>query len=66
MYQHWDSIDRRSQEFGNYQLGYAVIATTDNTEHATVWANEAATLVQNNPDKFEYVSAPNYWKGIDY
>jgi hypothetical protein len=66
VYQHWDSIDRRSQEFENYQLGYAVISNTENTGHATVWADEAASLVQNNPDRFEYVSAPNYWKGIDY
>jgi hypothetical protein len=66
VYQHWDSIDRRSQEFENYQLGYAVISNTENTGHATVWADQAASLVQNNPDRFEYVSAPNYWKGIDY
>jgi hypothetical protein len=66
VYQHWDSIDRRSQEFGNYQLGYAVVSTTDNTAHGTLWADDAAALVQNNPDRYEYVSAPNYWKGIDY
>ena len=66
VYQHWDSIDRRSQEFGNYQLGYAVVSTTDNSAHGTLWADDAANLVQNNPDKFEYVSAPNYWKGVDY
>jgi hypothetical protein len=66
VYQHWDSIDKRSQEFENYQLGYAVISDTQNTAHATMWSDDAALLVQNNPDKFEYVSAPNYWKGIDY
>lgn len=66
VYQHWDSIDKRSQEFENYQLGYAVISDTQNTAHATMCSDDAALLVQNNPDKFEYVSAPNYWKGIDY
>jgi hypothetical protein len=66
VYQHWDSMDRRSQEFGNYQLGYAVVSTTDNTAHGTLWADDAAALVQSNPDRYEYVSAPNYWKGIDY
>jgi hypothetical protein len=66
VYQHWDSIDRRSQEFGNYQLGYAVVADTGNNAHGTLWADDAAALVQSNPDKYEYVSAPNYWKGIDY
>lgn len=25
VYQHWDDIDRRSQSFSNYQLGYSVI-----------------------------------------
>ena len=66
VYQHWDNIDRRSQEFSNYQLGNAVIATTDNSAHGTFTQDEAAWLVQQNPDKFEFVSAPNYWKGIDY
>jgi hypothetical protein len=66
VYQHWDSNDKRSQEFGNYQLGYAVVSDTGNNAHGTLWADDAAALVQSNPDKFEYVSAPNYWKGIDY
>lgn len=66
VYQHWDSMDKRSQEFENYQLGYAVISDTENTAHGTMWADDAAALVQSNPDRFEFVSAPNYWKGIDY
>jgi hypothetical protein len=66
VYQHWDSMDKRSQEFGNYQLGYAVVSDNQNTAHGTLWADDAAALVQSNPDRFEYVSAPNYWKGIDY
>lgn len=63
---HWDAIDRRSQEFENYQLGYAVVSDTQNTAHGTLWADDAARLVQSNPDRFEYVSSPNYWKGVDY
>jgi len=66
VYQHWDSMDKRSQEFGNYQLGYAVVSDTGNNAHGTLWADDAAALVQSNPNRFEYVSAPNYWKGIDY
>ena len=66
VYQHWDSMDKRSQEFENYQLGYAVVSDTQNTAHGTLWADDAAALVESNPDRFEYVSAPNYWKGIDY
>jgi hypothetical protein len=63
---HWDAMDKRSQEFENYQLGYAVVADTQNTAHGTMWADDAARLVQSNPDPFEYVNAPNYWKGVDY
>jgi hypothetical protein len=66
VYQHWDDLDKRSQEFGNYQLGYSVIATTDNKYHGTFWNQDADALVESNPDKFEYVNAPNYWKGVDY
>lgn len=66
VYKHWDDIDKRSQEFENYQLGNAVISTTDHSAHGTFDSDEAAALVQQNPDKYEYVSAPNYWKGIDY
>jgi hypothetical protein len=66
VYRHWDSIDRRSQEFENYQLGYAVIGTTDNKYHATMYQDDAALLVQQNPDKYEMVAAPDYWKGKDY
>jgi hypothetical protein len=66
VYSRWDSQDKRSQEFENYQLGYSVISTTDNSAHGTFWNEDADALVKSNPDKFEYVNAPNYWKGIDY
>jgi hypothetical protein len=66
VYKHWDDNDKRSQEFENYQLGYSVIATTDNKYHGTFWNEDADALVKSNPDKFEYVNAPNYWKDIDY
>jgi hypothetical protein len=66
VYSRWDSADKRSQEFENYQLDYAVISNADHSAHGTVDADDAAYLVQQYPDKYEYVSAPNYWKGIDY
>lgn len=66
VYQHWDSLDKRSQEFENYQLGYSVISDTQNNAHGTFWNDDAAALVKSNPNQFEYVNAPNYWKGIDY
>jgi len=66
VYKHWDDIDKRSQEFENYQLGFSVVSDTQNDMHATLWNDDAEALVKNNPDRFEYVSAPNYWKGVDY
>jgi hypothetical protein len=66
VYTHWDNIDKRSQEFENYQLGYSVISDTEHTAHGTFWNEDADALVKNHPDRFEYVSAPDYWKGIDY
>jgi hypothetical protein len=66
VYQHWDSMDKRSQEFENYQLGYTVIADTQGNAHGTFWNADADALVKSNPNQYEYVSAPNYWKGIDY
>jgi hypothetical protein len=66
VYQHWDNLDKRSKEFSNYQLGYSVIRDVDNNYHGTFWIEDAALLVQSNPDRFEYVNAPDFWKGVDY
>ncbi len=66
VYSRWDSQDKRSQEFENYQLGYSVIADTQNNAHGTFWNEDADAIVKSNPNKFEYVNAPNYWQGIDY
>ena len=66
VYQRWDSMDRRSQEFSNYQLGYSVIQDNDKNTHGTVWNDDANLLVKTDPNRFEYVNAPNYWNGIDY
>jgi hypothetical protein len=66
VYQHWDSMDRRSQEFENYQLGYSVILDNQGNAHGTFWNADADALVKSDPNRYEYVNAPNYWKGIDY
>jgi hypothetical protein len=66
VYARWDNNDKHSQEFENYQLGMSVISDTQNTAHGRLWNEDAAALVQANPDRFQYVSAPDYWKGIDY
>jgi hypothetical protein len=66
VYQHWDSMDRRSQEFSNYQLGYSVVQDNNDNAHGTLWNQDADALVKQDPQRFEYVNAPNFWKGIDY
>lgn len=66
VYARWDNNDKHSQEFENYQLGMSVISDVGNNAHGTLWDQDAAALVQANPDRFQYVSAPDYWKGIDY
>ena len=45
---------------------FAYVINQGNNAHGTLWADDAAALVKSNPNQFEYVSAPNYWKGIDY
>lgn len=65
-YRHWDSLDRRSQEFENYQLDYTVIQDNSGPAHGTFWNADADALVKSDPNRYEYVNAPNYWKGIDY
>jgi len=66
VYQHWDDMDRRSQEFSNYQLGYSVISDVQNNAHGTFWNSDADAIVRSDPQRYEYVNAPDYWKGIDY
>lgn len=66
VYQRWDDMDRRSQEFSNYQLGYSVLNDVQNNAHGTFWNEDADAIVRSNPQRYEYVNAPDYWKGIDY
>jgi hypothetical protein len=66
VYQRWDDQDKRSKEFENYQLGYTVVKDTPNNAHGTLWNEDADRLVKQDPQRFEYVNAPDFWKGIDY
>ena len=34
--------------------------------HGTVWNSTADALVKANPNRYEIVNAPNFWKGWDY
>lgn len=62
----WDSQDKRNQAFSNYLLDQSVIRDNENNAHGTLWNQAAESLVHSNPDRFEYVETPNYWKGVDY
>ena len=59
-------MDRASQGFSNYILDKSVILDTQNNAHGTAWNDEAAALVKSDPNRFQYVDTPGYWKGIDY
>lgn len=62
----WDSLDKQHQAFGNYLLDQTVIKDNQNNAHGTVWNQTADLLVKSDPNRFEYVDTPNFWKGIDY
>jgi hypothetical protein len=61
-----DDQDKRNQNFSNYLLDQTVIQDNDNNAHGTVWNSTADALIHSNPNRFEYVDTPNFWKGIDY
>ena len=63
---HWDAQDRNSQGFSNYLLDQTVVQDNQLNAHGTVWNQTAAALVKSDPDRYQYVNTPNYWKGIDY
>jgi hypothetical protein len=64
--QRWDSQDKQNQAFSNYLLDQTVVLDKENNAHGTLWNQEADALVKSDPNRYEYVNAPNYWKGIDY
>ncbi len=66
VYQRWDSQDKRNQAFSNYLLDQTVVLDNQNNAHGTLWNQDADLLVKSDPNRFEYVNSPNYWKGIDY
>ena len=64
--QHNDAMDRQSQAFSNYMLDKSVLRDTESGGHVTTWNTTAETVVNSNPQRFEYVPTTDYWKGIDY
>ncbi len=66
-----DNNARNGQGFSNYLLDQTVIQDTNmynngTVGHGTAWNSTADALVKADPNRFEYVDTPNYWKGVDY
>ena len=66
-----DSRDRRGQAFSNYLLDQTVLQDNDmdghgTVGHGTVWNSTAEALVRADPNRYEIVDTPNFWKGVDY
>jgi hypothetical protein len=66
-----DANARNTQAFSNYLLDQTVIQDNDlhgngTVGHGTAWNATADALVRSDPDRYEYVTTPNFWKGIDY
>lgn len=66
-----DSISRNGQGFSNYLLDQTVVQDNNmynngTIGHGTVWNSTADALVKADPNRFEIVDTPNYWRGIDY
>jgi len=62
----WDSIDRQGQGFSNYLLDQTVIQDNTTGTHRTLWNKAADDMVAHDPQRYQYVDVPNYWKGVDY
>ncbi len=61
-----DIQDRAAQGYTNTFRENSVVLDKWNNAHGTVDNGMAEALVQSDPNRFEYVDVPNYWKGIDY
>ncbi|MBZ5668775.1 MAG: hypothetical protein LAO04_03485 [Acidobacteriia bacterium] len=66
-----DTNARNSQSFSNYLLDQTVIQDNNmygngTIGHGTAWNSTADALVKANPNRYEIVNTPNFWKGVDY
>jgi hypothetical protein len=43
-----------------------VVQDNARNAHGTLWNEDADALVKADPNRFEYVTSPGFWKGIDY
>ena len=57
---------RNNQGFHNYLLDQTVVQDNYRNTHSTEWNRTADALVKGNPNRYEIVDNPNYWKGTDF
>jgi hypothetical protein len=62
----WDAQDKSNQAFSNYLLDQTVIQDNLKGTHSTEWNQTADALVKSDPQRYQYVDTPNFWKGVDY
>jgi hypothetical protein len=66
-----DGQARRNQAFNNYLLDQTVLQDNNmdgngTVGHGTVWNSTAEALVKADPNRYEIVDTPNFWRGVDY
>ncbi len=66
-----DAISRNGQGFSNYLLDQTVVQDNNvynngTIGHGTFWNATAEALVKADPNRYEIVDTPNYWRGVDY
>ena len=66
-----DAISRNGQGFSNYLLDQTVVQDNNmynngTIGHGTFWNATADALVKADPNRYEIVDTPNYWRGVDY
>ena len=66
-----DANARTNQDFHNYLLDQTVVQDNNmygngTIGHGTVWNSTADALVKADPNRYEIVNNPNYWRGVDY
>jgi hypothetical protein len=66
-----DNNARNNQAFHNYILDQTVVQDNNmygngTVGHGTLWNNTADALVKADPDRFQYVDKPDFWRGTDY
>jgi len=61
-----DNKARQVQGFSNYLLDQSVVQDNYRQTHETDWNQTAEALVKSDPNRYEIVDYPNYWKGWDF